>query len=98
MSLQMNAEVEVFGEKFTVTNKDTFTWRDPLFIISSGGTSCFYRISTENFAAGDHKVYSIDKFVNAEGKNFDSKNSPISVVTIQAKNEQGKDYGYRYYF
>lgn len=96
--LKLNAEVMVFGEKLTITNRDTFMWKDPQFTITSGGTSKFYRAATDDFEAGDRKVYSIDKFVNAAGETYDSKNQPISSVIIQAKNKQGKEFGYMYYF
>ncbi|MBC8015955.1 MAG: hypothetical protein H7X79_09450 [Sporomusaceae bacterium] len=96
--LKLNAEVMVFGEKFTITNRDTFMWKDPQFIITSGGTSKFYRIATDDLEAGDRKVYSINKFVNASGEAYDNQNQPISAVFIQAKNEKGKEFGYMYYF
>jgi len=97
-SLKLTADVIILGEKFTIINKDTFMWKDPQFTITSGGTSKFYRISTEDLEVGDRKIYSINKFVNAAGEAYDIKTHPISSVIIQAKNENGKSYGYIYYF
>jgi len=97
-SLKLTADVIILGEKFTIINKDNFMWKDPQFTITSGGTSKFYRISTEDLAAGDRKIYSINKFVNASGETYDVNNHPISSVTIEAKNEKGKSYGYIHYF
>lgn len=97
-SLKLTAEVSVLGEKIIIINKDNFTWKDPLITITNGGTSKFFRIAIEDFKAGEKKIYSIDKFVNANGDTFESENHPLSSVTIEAQHSNGENYGFMHYF
>jgi len=95
--LKLTAEVEILNGKMTITNNDNFVWEDPLVTISSGSTSKFYRGSIEDFAAGEKKVYSIEKFKNANDDEYDITN-PIANVVIRAKNTKGQEIGSTYYF